>query len=125
MGRIERLGELLREEIGEIIHDELKDPRIGFVTVTSVEVTADTRHARVRLSVLGSEEEREASLEGLHSAQGVLRRELGSRVRMKFTPELHFSLDTSAEHSVKIGRMLQRMRDRGEITDDDDAEGEN
>lgn len=124
--RVTRLSELIKEEVGELIHDELKDPRIGFVTVTSAEVTPDTRHADIHLSILGTKEERDRSLAGINSAKGHLRRELGRRVRMKYLPELHFYLDLSAEHSARVGKILHKIEKRkGEpVAGDDEQTGE-
>ena len=107
--RLERLAELLKEEIGSLIHDEVKDPRIGFATVTFVEVSPDVRHAYIHLSVLGDEEAREAGLAGVESAKGFIRTELGKRLRLKFTPELHFRLDRSAEASFRIAKVLRKL----------------
>lgn len=109
MGRPERVGELFKAELSEIITRELKDPRLGFVTVTGVDVSPDLKHAAVYVSVLGSDETKLASLAALESAKGFMRGELGRRVRLKFLPELRFKLDTTAEESSKIQRLLGKI----------------
>jgi ribosome-binding factor A len=101
-----RINGVLREVIGAAISGELNDPRIGFVTVTSVETSPDLRSARVYVSVLGSEEEREATLEGLRSSHGVLQSKIAAETRMKRTPTLTFHYDETIERGVRISRLL-------------------
>ena len=91
--RAERLADLIRAEVAKIIAGELKDPRVGFATVTAVDLSADLHHARVAVSVLGAADAQQKSLEGLTSATGYVRRELGIRLRLRRTPELTFVLD--------------------------------
>jgi ribosome-binding factor A len=105
-----RINEVLREVIGAAIATELSDPRIGFVTVTSVETSPDLRAAKVYVSVLGSEEEREATLEGLRSSHGVLQAKIAHETRMKRTPTLSFHYDTTVEQGVRISRLLEEER---------------
>jgi ribosome-binding factor A len=100
-----RINEVLREVIGAAI-GELSDPRIGFVTVTSVETSPDLRTARVHVSVLGSEEEREATLAGLRSSHGVLQSTIAAQTRMKRTPTLSFRYDETVEQGMRISRLL-------------------
>ena len=100
-----RINEVLREVIGAAI-GELGDPRIGFVTVTSVETSPDLRAARVFVSVLGSEEEREATMEGLRSSHGVLQAAIAAETRMKRTPTLSFRYDPTIEQGMRISRLL-------------------
>ena len=102
-----RINEVLREVIGAAISGELSDPRIGFVTVTSVETSPDLRSARVYVSVLGSEEEREATLKGLRSSHGVLQSRIAAETRMKRTPTLTFHYDETIERGVRISRLLE------------------
>jgi ribosome-binding factor A len=104
--RMRRVNELLREVIGEGISTELEDPRIGFVTVTSVETSADLRSARVYVSVLGGEEERNASLAGLRSSHGILQATIAREMRLKRTPTLTFHYDDSPERGVRLSRLL-------------------
>jgi ribosome-binding factor A len=102
-----RINEMLREVVGAAIATELSDPRIGFVTVTSVETSPDLRAARVHVSVLGSEEEREATLEGLRSSHGVIQAKIAKETRMKRTPTLSFHYDSTVEQGVRISQLLE------------------
>lgn len=103
-----RINEVLREVIGAAISTDLNDPRIGFVTVTSVETSPDLRTAKVFVSVLGSAEEREATLEGLRSSHGVLQSQIAAETRMKRTPTLTFHYDPTVEQGMRISRLLDR-----------------
>jgi ribosome-binding factor A len=108
--RADQVGAQVREEIMGIIRRELKDPRIGFVSITGVRMSPDLRSARVRISVLGDEEEQQATLKGLNSARGLIRHELGRTLQnLKFSPELRFELDPSIEYSVRISKMLREI----------------
>ena len=104
--RMRRINEVLREVIGAAV-SELSDPRIGFVTVTSVETSPDLRAARVLVSVLGSEEEREATLAGLRSSHGVLQSKIAAETRMKRTPTLTFAYDVTVEQGMRISKLLE------------------
>jgi ribosome-binding factor A len=105
--RMRRINEVLREVVGAAIGSELSDPRIGFVTVTSVETSPDLRTAKVFVSVLGSEEEREATLAGLRSSRGVIQSKIAGETRMKRTPTLSFHYDGTIEQGVRISRLLE------------------
>jgi ribosome-binding factor A len=107
--RMRRINEVLREVVGAAIGSELSDPRIGFVTVTSVETSPDLRTARVYVSVLGSEEEREATLSGLRSSRGVLQSKIAAETRMKRTPTVSFHYDETIEQGVRISRLLEEQ----------------
>lgn len=107
--RHERLADQIRAEVAEIINRELKDPRIGFATVTRVELAADYHAARVWVSVLGDVEAQEGTLEGLASAAGFLRREVGRRLRLRRVPEITFALDQSARDSLRIESLLEKV----------------
>jgi len=108
--RTDQVGEQVREEIMSIIRRELKDPRIGFVSITGVRMSPDLRQARVRVSVLGDHDEHKASIEGLESARGLIRHELGRRLQnLKFSPELRFELDSSIEYAVHINQLLKEV----------------
>jgi ribosome-binding factor A len=100
-----RINEVLREVVGAAIA-ELSDPRIGFVTVTSVETSPDLRAAKVHVSVLGSEQEHEATLEGLRSSHGVLQAKIAAETRMKRTPTLSFHYDPTVEQGMRISQLL-------------------
>ena len=104
--RMRRINEMLREVVGAAITTDLNDPRIGFVTVTSVETSPDLRAARVFVSVLGSAEEREASLKGLRSSHGVIQARIASETRMKRTPTLTFHYDETVEKGIRISKLL-------------------
>jgi ribosome-binding factor A len=105
--RMRRINEVLREVVGAAISNDLSDPRIGFVTVTSVETSSDLRTAKVFVSVLGSEEEREETLEGLRSSHGVLQSRIAAETRMKRTPTLTFRYDDTIEKGARISELLE------------------
>jgi ribosome-binding factor A len=105
--RMRRVNESIKEILGDAITTELKDPRIGFVTVTEVDTSPDLRAARVYVSVLGTEEDRERSLAGLRSSHGFLQGKIASAMRMKRTPTLTFEYDESAERGDRISRLLK------------------
>ena len=105
--RMRRINEVLREVIGAAITTELSDPRIGFVTVTSVETSPDLRAAKVFVSVLGTDEEREATLDGLRSSHGVLQSKIAGETRMKRTPTLSFHYDPTIESGMRISKLLE------------------
>ena len=107
--RTDRLGEEIREEVAKIIGRDLKDPRIGFVTVTRVELTHDLRNARIFVGVLGDPAERKKTLGGLRKAAGFVRREIGRRVRMRVTPEIAFELDTGLDATDRVAQLLQEV----------------
>jgi ribosome-binding factor A len=107
--RTERLAEELREEVALLIASELKDPRIGFVTVTRVEVTPDLRTARIYVGVLGTEKQRTTSLAGLKQGAGFLRRALGRTLRLRYTPELLFQYDEGLEASDRVAKLLAEI----------------
>ena len=109
--RQERVADQIRSEVASIIETELRDPRIGFTTVTRVEVSPDLSHARVLVSVLGSEEIREKSLEGLNSAAGYVRREITHRLRLRRAPEITFVLDRGPEEGDRIETLLHRLHE--------------
>ena len=107
--RIKRVNEACKEALSEVLQKEIKDPRIGFVTVTKVEVTPDLHQAKVWISVLGDNEEVEENLRGMEKAKGFIRRELGRRVRIRYTPELKFYLDQGAETSERVQDLLHNL----------------
>ncbi|MDR0357908.1 MAG: 30S ribosome-binding factor RbfA [bacterium] len=108
--RTDQVGAQVQQEIMQIIRRDLKDPRIGFVSITGVRMSPDLRTARVRVSVLGDDEEQRRTLAGLRSATGLIRRELGRRLEnLRFSPELRFEIDTSIEYSVRISEKLREI----------------
>ena len=105
--RMRRVDEAMREVLSGAITSELKDPRVGFVTVTAVDTSPDLRHARVFVSVLGPEKVRRRSLEGLRSAHGYLQKRVAGELRLKHTPTLDFAYDDSADRSERINELLE------------------
>ncbi|MFL5652456.1 MAG: 30S ribosome-binding factor RbfA [Chloroflexota bacterium] len=116
--RTERVDELLRQEIGEIISRDVADPRVGFVTITEVETTPDLRHAKVWVSVIGQPAERDAAVAALRHAMPFIRHELGKRLRIKRIPDLHVHLDETAERGTRILQLLAEL-DSGESPNPD------
>ncbi|HEY8394779.1 MAG TPA: 30S ribosome-binding factor RbfA [Thermaerobacter sp.] len=104
-----RVADNMQEALAEILR-RVKDPRVGMASVTAVELSPDMRHARVRISVIGDEEARRRTMEGLESARGFIRSELGRVMRLRHVPELDFRLDKSAEYSVRIHQLLQALK---------------
>jgi len=120
--RSDRVADLIRKEISEMLVRTIKDPRIGFVTITRVEVTGDCRVARIYYGVVGTSEQVGQSIEGLNSAKGYIRRELGHRMKLKYTPDLVFQFDPSIEYSIHLGQLihhLQEEREKKEGGDED------
>jgi ribosome-binding factor A len=109
--RPERVAEAIRQTVAAFLTSAVRDPRIGFVTVTAVEVSGDLAHARVRVSVMGAEEEKVKSLEGLASAARFLRAQLAKELSLRVTPELRFELDRGLEHAQRIDRMLRDLKE--------------
>ena len=107
--RIERLADQIRAEIAALITEDLRDPRIGFVTVTRVELSADLQHARVLVSVLGDESAQQQTIEGLASAAGYLRHEVTRRLRLRRAPEILFVLDHGPEEGIRLEKLLQDL----------------
>lgn len=108
--RAARVRKRILEETSEIIHDKIKDPRVGFVTVTDVEVSRDLRHATIFLSTIKGGATREKSLAALDHAKGYIRTELGRRVRMKYLPEIELVFDESVEEGDRIERLIKKVR---------------
>lgn len=116
--RSHRVGDQIQKEISALLVKGLKDPRIGFVTITAVEVTPDLHLARVFFTVMGDEKARRESASGLKSSVPFIRRELGKRLRMRYTPDLLFQYDTSVDYGTRIDSLLQEIQ-----TDDHDDSG--
>lgn len=117
--RINRVSELIREALGDILN-KIKDPRIGFITVTSVEVTPDLDIARVFVSVLGEEEQVNDTLKGLESAAGFVRRELGKEIRLRKTPRIVFTFDPGIERGSRILELLNSIKKEDHEEDQED-----
>lgn len=103
-----RVDEAVRQVIGDVVSADLKDPRVGFVTVTDVRTSPDLRNARVYVSVLGRRREREASLDGLNAAHGYLQRRVSHELRLKHTPKFEFVLDTTTDRAFRLERIIER-----------------
>jgi ribosome-binding factor A len=118
--RTRRVGEQIQRELAELIRDELKDPRLGMISISQVTVSRDMAHAKVFVSVLGNEQQTEASMEVLGHAAGFLRHKLGKILHMRVIPELHFFLDRSLEEGARIGALINAAiaSDRGNKEDE-------
>src|SRR5213592_639111 len=125
--RPDRLAEQIREEISLIIAGEVEDPRVGFATVTDVKLSADLRHAKVYVSVIGTENEVKGSLVALRHASGFIRHQLGAVLRMRHTPELHFAHDDAELRAARIEELLSEeaaaARERDQTKPDQDSSG--
>ncbi|MEK4385170.1 30S ribosome-binding factor RbfA [Solibacillus sp. FSL W7-1436] len=109
--RSNRVAEQMKKEITEIIARKIKDPRVGFVTVTDVAVTGDLQQATVYITSLGNDRERAETLQALEKASGFIRSEVGSRIRLRRTPELAFEFDTAIEYGNKIDALLRGLHE--------------
>jgi ribosome-binding factor A len=112
--RLDRVNQLIKEEVSTLLQRELKDPRLGFVTVTEVETAKDLRLAKVFVSVLGDERQWASSLAALASARGFVRNWLRQHLDLRITPEIDFRADRSMEHAAKIQSLLKQVQDTGE-----------
>ena len=109
--RPERVAALVQETLAEAVSRQLKDPRVGFVTVTGVTVSSDCSHAHVRVSVLGDDDDQERAMEGLASAKGYLRTHLARNLNLRVAPEIHFILDRGLEHAQRMKEVLDDLDD--------------
>ncbi|TMC19512.1 MAG: 30S ribosome-binding factor RbfA [Chloroflexi bacterium] len=116
--RPEKLGELIAVELSDLLRTRVKDPRVGFASITHVEVSHDLRHAKIFVSVMGNDEERVATMKGLRNATGFLRHELASRLTVRYMPEIVFKLDTSIEEGTRILALIHQI----EQEEKDDAQ---
>ncbi len=112
--RAEKVQEFIKQEVSKIILTELKDPRIGFATVTDVQITGDLRNAKIFVSLFGNQEQKESTWLGLQSSLGHIRTEIGKRIRLKFIPELSLHIDESLDYSTKIQELLIKIKDEKE-----------
>ncbi|MGM0437450.1 MAG: 30S ribosome-binding factor RbfA [Bacillota bacterium] len=120
--RERKVAEFLKEEISQIIRREVKDPRIGFVSITDVEVSGDLRHAKVFVSVYGDETEKEETMAGLEKATGFIRKLVGDRITTYHTPEIIFRYDDSIEHGVYISNLIKEVREEEKEENTDNVE---
>lgn len=118
--RANRVGEQMKKELSDIIGRKIKDPRIGFVTVTDVQVTGDLQQAKVFISVLGDEEQKENTLKGLAKAKGFIRTEIGQRIRLRKTPEIIFEFDESIDYGNRIESLLHQLHEQDENQNQND-----
>jgi len=107
--RSDRVAEAIKREVGDLLLREVKDPRVHFATVTDVEVTHDLRDVKIFVSVMGPDTEKVETMAGLEAAKGFIRREIGRRVRLRFTPDIGFYLDKSLDHAMRINELLQTI----------------
>lgn len=122
--RLQQVGDTIQRVLGEVIQYEIKDPRVGFATVTGVEVSGDLQHATVSISVMGDDAEKAATMEGLQRARGFMRKRVAEELRhMRYVPDLHLKLDTSLDYSIKIAEVFreieQERRENPPKLDDD------
>ncbi len=108
--RSHKVAEELKREVSSIIHDEIHDPRLGFITVTRAEITKDLQIARIFFSVMGPEIEKNKTQKALESAKGFIRRLVGQRLKLRWTPELVFKLDNSVEYSIDISAKIDKLK---------------
>lgn len=114
--RQDQLGELIAEELSDLIRMRMKDPRIGFASVTSVEVSADLRHAKVFISVMGSAEDQRDTIRALEHASGFLRHELAQRLTIRYTPDIAFRLDESIARGARVMELMRQVQSEGSPT---------
>ena len=120
--RSEKVQGQLKREISRILQEDLKDPRVGFVTVTRIDLTGDLRYARVYFSILGDETKKISSLKGIQNAAGFIRRLIGERLNLKYVPELSFKLDKSVEYSIDLEKTFERLHHERKIDQDSHKE---
>ena len=112
--RMRRVDEAVRQVLGDALAQDLKDPRIGFVTVTDVDTSPDLRHARVYVSVLGDEQARAATLDGLEHAHGFLQRRISRELNLKHTPTLEFTYDATTDRALRVGELISSAERDGD-----------
>ena len=116
--RSSRVGDQIKREISEIVLLILKEPKLGFITITDVELTDDLRYAKVFYSVLGDEMERKESQQGLERAKGFIQREIGKRIRLKHIPQIIFRYDNTTERAARIEQLLKQVRTEPKVEDE-------
>ncbi len=115
--RQDRVGALIQRELSEIIQRSVKDPRVAFCTVTQAEMSPDLKYVDVKVSVIGDEAQKDETLAGLKSAAGFLRREIGNRLTLRYSPELRFAIDESADYLFKIDGLLKSITSEDETSE--------
>ena len=107
--RVEKVAQRIKKEVSAILHDEIKDPRIGFLTITRVQLTPDLRFARIFYSVMGSDDQKKKAKEGIESASKYIRKLLGERLVLRYTPDFCFKVDESIEYSIHIDEIFEKI----------------
>ena len=120
--RQDRVGALIQRELSEIIQRSVKDPRVAFCTVTQAEMSPDLKYVDVKVSVIGDEAQKDETLAGLKSAAGFLRREIGNRLTLRYSPELRFAIDESADYLFKIDGLLKSITSEDETSENPEAD---
>jgi ribosome-binding factor A len=111
-GRVQRVAEAIRKEMGEILRSEVKDPRIGFVTITRVDLSRDCRFAKLYFSLLGSKKQLRDTQVGLQRSAGFIRRLLARRMKLRYTPEIVFKLDEGIKYSIHISEVIEKIKEK-------------
>ena len=120
--RAARVGELVRQEVASLLNQGVKDPRIGFVSVMHVKMSSDLRYANVYVSLMGDDKEKKSSLIGLRQATGFMRRELGKKLRLRYTPELRFFEDTTLDDAFHIDEVIKQLHEEDPDGKDENAD---
>jgi ribosome-binding factor A len=120
--RSERVEGQLKKEISKILQEDLKDPRIGFVTITRIELTGDLRYARVYFSIMGDDLVKKEGLKGITSAKGFIRKLIAERINLRYVPELYFKLDDSIEYSIDLEKTFERIKNEHKESQSSDKE---
>jgi len=122
--RRDKVSDLIKHEVARLLQTDVHDARLGFITVTEVRMSPDLKHARVFVSVLEQGQKREEAMAGLRAAAGFIRRQLGRNLRLRYTPALVFTLDTTMEYGARIERLLESTRPPSDAGDEPDGEEE-
>src|SRR5580658_108601 len=117
--RADRVSEAIKREVSVLLTQGIKDPGVHFVTVTLVDMAEDLRNAIIYVSIMGTEEDRQESMKGLERAKGYVRKELGTRLQLRYTPEIHFRLDDSLDNSLKIRKILNEIKSEDKPKNED------
>ena len=120
--RTDRVRKQLQKELSKILQEDLNDPRIGFVTITRIDLTGDLRYAKVYFSILGDSTNQEETVKGIKSAKGYIRRLIGGRLNLRYVPELSFKLDKSIEYSAYLEKTFERIKNEHSSDEDSDRE---
>lgn len=122
--RLPRINEVIREVAAETVLFKLRDPRVRGVTVTRADIAADLQHAKVYVSIMGTQAEQDACLAGLQCSAGFVQKQLGDRLKMRYTPALQFVIDKGVKNSLEIARLLREERDAHPVPEEAEPHGE-